>query len=185
MPRTIDLRKKNAKLQVYSPAKTGPVLTVSPAALPRKFFWETTLWQNNSGKKYAFAVIAGLLSGAGAIIFFNKNLLTAIFMIISAAVLTLYTNKKPSVSQISINESGISIDGQPYAYKELKSFWLQYTPGDAKELSLESKKWYLPYIKINIENQNPMELRAMLSNFIPEKEHEISLIDIIGKKIGL
>ena len=83
------------------------------------------------------------------------------------------------------NELGISIDNQPYSYKELKSFWIEYALGDIKELSLESKKWYLPYIKISIENQNPMELRAMLSNFLPEKEHEVSLIDLFAQKLGM
>lgn len=106
-------------------------------------------------------------------------------MIVSALVLMLYTNKKPTTSEITINELGVAVDNQLYAFKELKSFWVEYAPGNVKELSLESKKWFLPYTKISIENQNPIELRTMLTNFLPEKEHEISLIDIVGKKLGL
>ena len=30
-----------------------------------------------------------------------------------------------------------------------------------------------------------MELRAMLSNFLPEKEHEVSLIDLFAQKLGM
>ena len=191
MPRTIDLRNKSAEQPTLSPVKAGPVLTMparteNKSSFPREFFWEAPLFYHNSQKKYfAFTVIAGLFAGAGAMIFFHKNTLTVVSMIMSALVLILYTNKKSEMSQISINELGISIDNQPYSYKELKSFWIEYALGDIKELSLESKKWYLPYIKISIENQNPMELRAMLSNFLPEKEHEVSLIDLFAQKLGM
>lgn len=192
MTRIIDLRKRIIKESIPSPVESGPVLTVSPRAnqpaakTPKEFFWEAPLSYHDPQKKYlTLAITAGLSVGAGAMFFFRQNTLTAIFMTVSALVLVLYTNKKPAISEIAINELGIAVDNQPYAYKELKSFWVDYTPGNTKELSLESKKWYLPYIKISIENQNPVELRTMLANFLPEKEHEISLTDAIGKKLGL
>lgn len=191
MTRIIDLRKRIVKESIPSPVESRPVLTIPARAenkspSPREFFWETSMYCAEPRKKYlSFTLTAGLLIGSGAMIFFHKNTLTAIFMFVSASVLTLYTNKKPAISQIAINELGIAIDNQLYAFKELKSFWVEYAPGNVKELSLESKKWYLPYTKISIENQNPIDLRTMLANFIPEKEHEISLIDVISKKLGL
>ncbi len=197
MPRIVDLRKQSIKESVPSPVETRPVLTVptstpiparteNESLTPREFFWEAPLSYHNPKKKYLTSTItAGLLIGAGAMFFFHQNSLTAIFMIVSALVLMLYTNKKPTMSKITINELGVAVDNQLYAYKELKSFWIDYVPGNIKELSLESKKWYLPYTKISFENQNPIELRNMLTNFLPEREHEVSLIDIISKKMGL
>lgn len=191
MTRIIDLRKRIVKEPIPPPVESGPVFTIPARAenkstATREFFWKTSLFYANPKKKYLlFALAAGLLIGAGVMIFFHKNTLTAILMIVSAMVLILYANKKPTKSQVAINELGITIDNRPFTYKELKSFWIEYAPGNVKELSLESKKWYLPYTKISIENQNPIELRTMLVNFLPEKEHEISLIDIVGKKLGL
>jgi len=72
-----------------------------------------------------------------------------------------------------------------YYYKELKSFWIDYNPNGSKELSLETRKWYLPYIKISIEEENPVGLRSFMIDFVPEKMHEPSLIDFISRKIGL
>ena len=100
-------------------------------------------------------------------------------------MLILYANKKPTISKVVVNQAGVIIDGHSYHYKELKSFWLDYNPSGLKELSLEAKKWYMPYVKISIENQNPVELRSLMINFITEKEHEKSLVDLISRKIGL
>ena len=72
-----------------------------------------------------------------------------------------------------------------YYHKDLKSFWIEYNPEWLKELSLESAKWYMPYIKVLLNEQNPVEVRALIVNFLPEKEHEISLVDHVGRKLGL
>lgn len=118
-------------------------------------------------------------------LFFNKDTLTAIFFILSSLVLILYSNKMPEISKVTINQTGIAVGNNLYYYRDLKSFWIHYDPGNIKELSLESKKWYVPYVKISIENSSPIHIRSLLINFIPEREHEHSLVDIVSKKIGL
>jgi hypothetical protein len=106
-------------------------------------------------------------------------------MITASLVLILYGNQKPTISKITVNQTGILVDGNMYYYKDLKSFWIEYTPGGAKELSIESARWYMPYVKILLNEQNPIEVRSLVINFLPEQEHENSLADHIGKKLGL
>ncbi len=118
-------------------------------------------------------------------LFWQKDTLTAIFLVLSSLILILYSNKRPEISRITVDQKGIAIGDTLHYYKDLRSFWLHYDPGNAKELSLESKKWYLPYVKVSIENNNPLEIRSLMINFLPEKEHEHSLVDIIARKIGL
>ena len=130
-------------------------------------------------------VIIGLLSGAVAMLIFDKDTLTAIFLILSSLVLILYATKKPEIKDIMIDDNGIHVGENSFLYEELKSFWIDYHPGQDKELSLESKKWYLPHVKVSLENKNPIEIRSWLVSFIPEREHEKSIVDLIGKKIGL
>ena len=201
--RVVDLRKKDEKKEVAPPAiepaplvipqkpelTTPDVFTTSGVPEPTKsspqFEWEAPSFYYNPRKKYLFLIVIALLAGAGAMFFYRLDTLTAIFLVLSSVVIMLYTNKKPILIKVTVSRAGVTIDDRTYYYKELKSFWLDYDPQGFKELSLESKKWYIPYIKISIEDQNPVELRSLMINFISEKEHEKSLTDLITRKIGL
>ena len=215
MPRVVDLRKKTEKevatpvveeqrrrnTEASRPERVEKeflieqkikeealteVAIISP--LPEKthrFEWEAPSFYYNPQKKYLALIVIALLTGATAMLFYRIDTLTAIFLILSSLVLILYTNKKPALSKIIVSHAGVTIDDHSYYYKDLKSFWLDYDPYGPKELSLESRKWYMPYIKVSIENQNPVELRSLMINFIAEKEHEKSLVDLISRKLGL
>ncbi len=81
---------------------------------------------------------------------------------------------------------GIKTNDFLHRYGELKSFWIEYDPTlGIKELSLQTKKWYLPYVKIPIDEQNPVQLRLILLEFLPEVEHKDTLVEILARKLGL
>jgi hypothetical protein len=201
MTRIVDLRKKTEKKEsipviekvslvkkevreIKEKAPT-PIITTPLSEKDSRFEWEAPSFYYNPQKKYLALVVILLFCGAGALLFYNQDALTAIFLILSSLVIILYSNKKPTISKVIVNQAGVTIDDNAYYYKDLKSFWLDYDPNGPKELSLEAKKWYLPYVKISIENQSPAELRSLMIDFIAEKEHEKSLVDLISRKIGL
>ncbi len=196
MSRTIDLRKKVKKEEVSvvrkeslveeKPKEEAPTLTAAPISeATKRIEWETPSFYYNPQKRYLALVVIALFCGAGAMLFYRMDTLTAIFLILSSLVLILYANKKPTVFKVVVSHAGVTIDDQAYYYKELKSFWLDYSPHGPRELSLEARKWYMPYVKVSIENQNPVEIRSLMINFIAEREHEKSLIDLMSRKIGL
>lgn len=162
-----------------------PIAKKNINKLGSRFEWEAPAFYYNPQKKYPILIVILLLAGAGAILFYHMDTLTAIFLILSSIVLVLYSNKKPTMSKVVVNQASVTIDDTVYYYRDLKSFWLDYTPNGQKELSLESKKWYMPYIKVSIEKQNPIELRSLIIKFVSEKEHEKSLVDLISRRIGL
>lgn len=147
--------------------------------------WEAPLAYPRENKKYLVLLITGLSLGGAGMLFYGKDILTGIFLLLSALVLILHSNQKSDNARITINRSGIAINNIIHRYKDLESFWINYQPGSVKELSLESKKWYVPYIRISIENKNPLTMRSFLINFLPEKEHDNSLVDLIARRIGL
>ena len=130
-------------------------------------------------------IIMGLVAAGGGLWIFQKDSLSAIFLMMTSLMFILYANKKPTVSQIIVNDTGVSVADTHYPYRDLKSFWIDYNPGGNKELSLESKKWYLPYVKVSIAQKDPIEIRSLMLSFIPEKQHEASIADLIARKIGL
>lgn len=186
MSRTIDLRKKTKNKEVTPIVKSEEILRpVGSNMANAQFEWEAPSFYYNPQKRYLALVVIGLFCGAGAMLFYHMDSVTVIFLILSSLMLMLYANKKPTMSRIVVNNAGVTIDGYAYYYKELKSFWLDYSPHGPRELSLEAKKWYMPYIKVSIENQNPVEIRSLMINFVTEREHEKSLIDLMSRKIGL
>ena len=200
MARIVDLRKLKKSRQQSSPGvgdaplrepvepepqKAVEELLATPIKSPPRFSWEAPSFYYNPQKKYLALVVIALMAGAVALLFFDRDMLLAIFLMLSSLVLVLYTNKKPDMSKISVDQTGISINDRVYYYKELKSFWIDYNPHGPKELSLEARKWYLPHIKVSLEQEDPIELRSLMINFVPERVHEQSLVDFIARKLGL
>ena len=179
----IDLRSNDKKVEALPEAK---ILKSKESKRDKdEISWEAPDFYDNSQKRYLRIVILVLLVGSGAMFIFTDDLLTSIFLIMASFVLFLSGNKKTKAKRIIIDNQGILVGENGFLYSELRSFWIDYSPDENKELSLQAKKWYIPYIKMSLENQNPLEIRARLINFIPEKEHERSIADIVSKKLGL
>jgi|SRR3989338_2863107 len=183
-------RKKSLSRGIISSDANLPSKNIStayaPPAKPPLISWEAPSFHFNPQKRYLSLIIIALLtSGGGALLFFKGDMLTAIFLLLSSLILILYSTKRPEISKITIDQRGVAIGDSIHYYRDLKSFWIHYNPNSLKELSLESKKWYMPYVKVSIENNNPLLVRSLLINFLAEKEHEQSLVDIVARKIGL
>ncbi len=113
-----------------------------------------------------------------------KNYTFAIVILLLVFCVYLYTKKEPREINFSLSHRGVSIGDKLYAYNELKSFWIFYEPPRLKQLSLQSKKVFSPYIRVPLANQNPNQIRIFLLKYLPEIEQEESLIDILSDKIG-
>ena len=101
-------------------------------------------------------------------------------------VVLLNAKNKHELGEFEINPAGIKTNNNLMRYGEFKSFWVEYDPIlGIKELSLQTKKWYMPYIKIPIAEQNPVQLRLALLEFLPEIEHKDTLVEILARKLGI
>ena len=107
----------------------------------------------------------------------QKSPLMALLFVLISVIAYLFSQKQPRKIKFIISEKGIKINNKLYFYDNLKSFWIFYDPPRKKELSLKSKKVFMPYIALPIANQNPIKIREYLLEFIPEKEHQESLAD--------
>jgi len=158
----------------------------SAMATRTEISWQGQLFLHQPDRRavWVATVILWLIAVLGQ--WFQGNLITTIFFALLGAMLLLHAYQRPKFGAISINALGIQIGDRRYDYKEIKSFWVDYQPDyDIKELSLQLKKWYLPYIKIPIGQANPVQIRSFLLQFIPEIEHAEGLADTIARRLGL
>lgn len=112
---------------------------------------------------------------------FTGNLLFAIFAIVAGFTIALWGARKPKIIAIHLGGNGITVGTRLYPYQELLSFWIHYDPPLVKEMSVATKSAFLPYLRIPIGNENPAEIRAFITRFLPEKIQEESLIDIVAR----
>ncbi len=91
-------------------------------------------------------------------------------------------SKKPRDITYSVTPLGISAGERHHEFSELDSFWIHYTP-EVQEISIKSKKMFSTYIKIPLGDQDPIETRAMISKYLPEKHQEEEISDILLRKM--
>ncbi|HVZ11052.1 MAG TPA: hypothetical protein VG941_01355 [Candidatus Paceibacterota bacterium] len=191
MTQTLDLRKKPESES--KPAPKAPALetvqssaTPSQAAsepAPTEISWESIL-DTAPAKTTAWYLFLALAIGAGALVWFRHDFLFSLVLVLAGIVVVLRSYTIPQKTRIIVNGSGITVGPETYYYHELKSFWLDYRPPYVRELSLEFKRAYRPMIRLPIEAGNPLEIRTIMVPYIPEKEHELSFLDQLSRRIG-
>ena len=176
MAQVVDLRKiKKVKIETEE-SKPGD-------ATPTKLEWVASEFIKYKRDKSWF-ILPGLVALALAVIaIILKNFLFTVGIIIAAFVIYLYAVKEPRKIKFSISGKGIQIDKQIFPFEDLKSFWIFYNPPEIKELSVRSKKMFIPYIKLPLGDQNPAEVRKLLLRFIPERKHQESAVDTWTRRL--
>jgi len=141
------------------------------------FTWDIAPRASMQTKKVFLLVALVVFVGVILLLLFEINISLIVIFILSFVVMATYKLKPASSNTITIDENGIRINNTIRYFKDIKSFWIDYSPGGIKEISFELRKWYMPYLKIPLGQQNPVKIHNFLILFIPEEEHEASLID--------
>ncbi len=150
----------------------------------KEFEWQAPEFSKKEKTKSWFIIPAIITIGLGLFALFSENFLFLIAIILAFLVFYIYANKEPRTIKFKINEKGIEIDEKLHDFDSLRSFWLFYNPPEEKELSLRSRRTFLPYIRIPIADENPNDIRKFLLKFLPEKRHRESIIDIWMRRVG-
>ncbi|MEW5907854.1 MAG: hypothetical protein AB1643_01585 [Patescibacteria group bacterium] len=116
-----------------------------------------------------------------ALSFVFKNILMGILTIIGSFALILFSVRKPRIISFSLMSRGIRMDDKIYNYENLKGFWIDYDPPHKKFLLLESKKIFVPQLKIFLNDADPVKIRAYLLKFVKEEKLEESLMSAIAR----
>jgi len=145
--------------------------------------WQTSSFGYNPSKKYLYIFITALLVAAGLLFYLRIDMLLAIVFIMVAVIFFIDSRKKPAQIDVLITDTHIEVGEKRFYYHELKSFWLEYQIFGVKELIVYTKKWYMPPLRIQLENQNPLKIRELLIDQMPEKENSKSIIDILGDRL--
>ncbi|MDD5040025.1 MAG: hypothetical protein PHY34_02645 [Patescibacteria group bacterium] len=112
-----------------------------------------------------FIIIAALITFS----LVTQNYLFAIVIVLFLVVYIIRARREPQMVAITLYEDGIGLGQKSfYLWKDIRAFWIIYEPPHVKNLYIDFKASYRPSITVYLENQNPLRIRKILLNYIPE-----------------
>jgi len=87
---------------------------------------------------------------------------------------------------VRITELGIDVGGKFYPYNTINAFWIVYNPPFVRRLYFRMGTKSFTEVKVELNHQNPVELRRLLAGEIPEIEGaQESVTDILIRLLRL
>lgn len=108
---------------------------------------------------------------------YQRSFLFGVLILVGWFTVVLYAIRPPRTLKFSLTERGMLVESTLYPWQSLKSFWVFYNPPLHKDLSLESKKAIMPYIKIPLGQTDPEKIREIVKKYLPEAEQQESMIE--------
>lgn len=132
--------------------------------------WEAVAFENPERHPQWKVVVFVILVSALAYGLFTDNFLFSFIAILTGLLIYLFQNKEPETFKFGITSEGVFAQDHLYEYDSLKSFWIFFEPGGRKELSLRSRKKFMPYIEIPLGEADPVKIHRTLRKFIKEEK---------------
>ena len=76
----------------------------------------------------------------------------------------------PKDVEVKISKIGIKVGARKYSYSRIKAFWIIYEPPYTKTLNIRVAEELITDITIQLDGQNPSQVREFLIEKIPELE---------------
>ncbi len=141
-----------------------------------KISWETIEYLHKEKTADWYWIVGIVTISIALISIILNNVIFAILIIVSSFTLSLFASKKPGLIIVDMSNVGVMVGKNSYLYKDLESFWIE-TRDSYPRILLKSKKVFMPFIMILIEDIEPEQIREFLSKHLPEEEHTEPLLE--------
>ncbi|MFH1621140.1 MAG: hypothetical protein ABIB04_03580 [Patescibacteria group bacterium] len=132
------------------------------------FVWESPSWEERDrGKKwYIYMALIAVVLTIYAVI--TSNYLFAFIILLTAIILILAGNQEPRNVLVQIGNNGIVYNGKLFLYEQLSDFAIVYHPPQTKVIYIQPRNLVHSRMRIPLQNQDPMAIRAHLKNYLDE-----------------
>lgn len=156
-------------------------LTLAATAAPRTIAWEAHHPLTGTARQRHYYLLGGLVFVGALIAFWQSSFLVFAVVLFGAAALEAKERwSKPT--NIAIDEHGVAVDGRHHAHADLASFDIHTMPDGTVELSLHTSKWHAPHMRLPLGEQDPVEIRTVMAQYVPEARHTIPPWDYFIRK---
>lgn len=147
------------------------------------FQWRGMEYENYGISRRMFLILTFALCGIILYALISNNPIMAITFILIGVAGYLHYQKEARELDFTIISEGIVIGKEIYSFDNIKSFWIHYDPPYTKVVSLHIHGTVIPYVHIPIHDEDPVKIRAVLLEFIPEEKQEPTLVDTLERLI--
>ena len=148
--------------------------------------WQAPIAYRRHGAVAPYVFAAIILIGAVLIAIFQQDVITTILFALIGIMLIVHTYRALPQIEVELSPRGIKAGEKSYRYDDIASFWIDYRPEhDVKEISLHLKRWTVPLAKIQLEDEDPVQVHRILIEFIPEAKHPTTLVHTLVRWLGL
>jgi hypothetical protein len=132
-------------------------------------------WKAPEYEKHQKGIIWSVCAALIAVFFIYygfKNQAWTFSMAVIAAVFAyiVYWNQEPKKTKITVSEIGIKIGSYKIPYSNMKAFWIVYHPPFIKTLNIRTSDTFTPDVVIQLDGQDPTEVRKYFVRQAPEWE---------------
>lgn len=100
--------------------------------------------------------------------YFSNNPLFAVIIVLFLVIFIITERRQPKMIQFSITADGLLIHDRLVTWRSLQNFYIVYYPPQIKNLYFQPKNSLRSIINVPLEAQNPVEVRELLLQFLPE-----------------
>lgn len=161
-------QKREAKSVNFTPKVSPEELKLYDKAI---FSWTAPeyIQHHRTIRWYMFAaIIAGLFLLSAA---FMQNWTMVIAVVAFAGVYVyLQHHHPPKRIHITISAMGIKVGNMIFPYQNIQAFWIFYNPPHVKTMNLRVHKHFFSDVVIQLDDQDPVQIREYLVGQVPEWE---------------
>jgi len=148
--------------------------------------WKTPEFVPTERSKSWFTVAGIIVLSLVIYAIYSNSATMAVVFLLLAGMFFLTHRQKPRLLTVKITDLGIEYDNKFYSYHQINAFWMVYHPPYVRSLYLRLGGKTYKYLKIELNYQNPIELRKLLLKELPEIEGAGELMtDILARILRL
>jgi len=132
---------------------------------------------------YIYAAL--LLAAVVGYAVYTNSPVMAITFILVGVVGYIIMNKEPQIVDFAITQDGVIADKSIYEFENMQSFWIFYEPEQIRIISLHMKNKFMPFVHIPVHDEDPVAIRELLLEYIPEVKQDHSLVDTFERMLGI
>lgn len=121
---------------------------------PKSFWW-------SAGLSLVSLILVGYF-------LWQKEILTALLFALFFILLFYFSRVRPKQIHVRLTPHGLKLNHYRLPFQQITSFWIVYEPPEVKTLNFETTAYLNRFLTLQLENENPLEIREFLLQFLPE-----------------
>ena len=132
-----------------------------------------------------FMTLAAALTVMVGVFAISANFIAIVTTALVGGLIYVISQHRPPIMRYRIMVDGAAVNNTLYHFKDLKTFNIIYEPGETKAVLLRSKKFWAPLLHLEIGEMDPVIIRDVLLEFLPEDQTlEEPAADVWARRLG-